>query len=142
REVAGSRRTLYLVGGIMLLLVVGPGILLLASYLLALGIGMVLVYFAAAALAVTEVVLFFWLVLRVIQRLRGRGWPSELPELRFDPATDRLSGENARRNPGRTASTAAALMIGLALVTFIAVLANGMKQSNRGAVERQVKAEY
>src|SRR5439155_12299285 len=33
-------------------------------------------------------------------------------------------------------------MIGLALVTFIAVLANGMKQSNRGAVERQVKAEY
>ncbi|HMI98302.1 MAG TPA: FtsX-like permease family protein [Gaiellaceae bacterium] len=142
REVAGSRRTLYLVGGIMLLLVIGPGILLLASYLLALGIGMVFVYFAAAALAVTEVVLFFWLVLRVIQRLRGRGWPSELPELRFDPATDRLSGENARRNPGRTASTAAALMIGLALVTFIAVLANGMKQSNRGAVERQVKAQY
>jgi putative ABC transport system permease protein len=33
-------------------------------------------------------------------------------------------------------------MIGLALVTFVAVLANGMKESNRGAIERQVKAEY
>ena len=46
------------------------------------------------------------------------------------------------RNPGRTASTAAALMIGLALVTFVAVLANGMKASNRGAIEDQVKADY
>jgi putative ABC transport system permease protein len=33
-------------------------------------------------------------------------------------------------------------MIGLALVTFIAVLANGMKQSNRRAIERQVKSTY
>jgi putative ABC transport system permease protein len=33
-------------------------------------------------------------------------------------------------------------MIGLALVTFIAVLANGMKQSNRRAIERQVKSSY
>jgi putative ABC transport system permease protein len=33
-------------------------------------------------------------------------------------------------------------MIGLALVTFIAVLANGMKESNRRAIERQVKSSY
>jgi putative ABC transport system permease protein len=33
-------------------------------------------------------------------------------------------------------------MIGVALVTFVAVLANGMKQSNRGAIEKQVKADY
>ena len=44
--------------------------------------------------------------------------------------------------PGRTAATAAALMIGIALVTFVAVLANGMKASNRGAIEDQVKADY
>ena len=37
-----------------------------------------------------------------------------------------------RPHPGRTAATAAALMIGIALVTFVAVLATGMKQSNRG----------
>ena len=51
--------------------------------------------------------------------MRGGGFASDLPEVRSDPATDRLSGENARRSPGRTAATAAALMIGLALVTFI-----------------------
>ncbi len=33
-------------------------------------------------------------------------------------------------------------MIGLALVTFISVLANGMKGSNRDAIEKQVEAPY
>jgi putative ABC transport system permease protein len=95
-----------------------------------------------AAVAVLEVVLVIWLLRTVFNRLRGRGFRSDLPSIRLDPATDRLSAENSRRNPGRTAATAAALMIGLALVTFIAVLSNGMKQSNRRAIERQVKSDY
>ncbi|MEO8290768.1 MAG: ABC transporter permease [Gaiellaceae bacterium] len=66
------------------------------------------------------------------------GWPAE----RIGGAAGRLAKGNSMRNPGRTASTAAALMIGVALVTFIAVLANGMKASNRGAIEDQVKADY
>jgi putative ABC transport system permease protein len=66
------------------------------------------------------------------------GWPAQ----RVGGAAGRLAKENSMRNPGRTASTAAALMIGVALVTFIAVLANGMKASNRGAIEDQVKADY
>ena len=33
-------------------------------------------------------------------------------------------------------------MIGIALVSFVAVLANGMKASNRGAIEDQVSADY
>ena len=33
-------------------------------------------------------------------------------------------------------------MIGIALVTFVAVLANGMKASNRAAIEEQVAADY
>ena len=53
-----------------------------------------------------------------------------------------LARRNTLRNPGRTAATAAALMIGLALVTFVAVLSNGMKASNRGAIEDQIKADY
>lgn len=53
-----------------------------------------------------------------------------------------LARRNTLRNPGRTASTAAALMIGLALVTFVAVLSNGMKASNRGAIEDQIKADF
>ena len=43
--------------------------------------------------------------------------------------TGRLARENAQRNPSRTAVTAAALMIGLALVTFVTVFAAGLKSS-------------
>ena len=53
-----------------------------------------------------------------------------------------LARRNTLRNPGRTAATAAALMIGLALVTFVAVLSNGMKASNRGAIEDQIRADF
>jgi len=69
-------------------------------------------------------------------------WPMEFPNLRIDAEMTRVARENSRRNPGRTAATAAALMIGLALVTFVGTLASGMKASNRGAIEDQVKAEY
>jgi len=53
------------------------------------------------------------------------GWPLE--QLRR--LTGRLARENAQRNPGRTAVTAAALMIGLALVAFVLVFAAGLKSS-------------
>jgi putative ABC transport system permease protein len=43
--------------------------------------------------------------------------------------TGRLARENAIRQPGRTMVTAAALTVGLALVTFVAVLADGTKAS-------------
>ena len=45
-----------------------------------------------------------------------------------------LARDNARRNPQRTASTASALMIGLALVTLVSVLAAGITTTFRGAV--------
>ena len=47
------------------------------------------------------------------------------PLERFRGVSGRLARENAVRNPGRTASTAAALMIGLALVSFVAIFAAG-----------------
>jgi putative ABC transport system permease protein len=53
-----------------------------------------------------------------------------------------LARRNTLRNPGRTAATAAALMIGLALVTFVAVLSSSMKASNRGAIEEQIAADF
>ena len=46
------------------------------------------------------------------------------------------------RNPGRTASTAAALMIGLALVTIVAVLAQGLKRSSRAPSAAEFHADY
>ena len=141
RGIPGLQRAGVLVGGLIMLLVVGPG-LLLAAALAMRSLSSAIGYGFVAAVLVTEVVLVIWVFVTVVRRLRRRGFASELPSVRLDPATDRLSGENTRRNPGRTAATAAALMIGLALVTFIAVLANGMKESNRRAIERQVKSTY
>jgi len=54
---------------------------------------------------------------------------------RFFGVSGKLARDNARRNPQRTGSTAAALMIGLALVTLVATLAAGIVQTFRGAVD-------
>jgi putative ABC transport system permease protein len=59
------------------------------------------------------------------------GWPLE----RLRRLLGRLARENAQRNPGRTAITAAALMIGLALVAFVTVFAAGLKSSIAEAVD-------
>jgi ABC-type antimicrobial peptide transport system permease subunit len=69
-------------------------------------------------------------------------WPAEFPGVVPDRVAARTGGQNARRNPSRTAATAAALMIGIALVSFIATLTNGMKASNREAIEEQIIADY
>jgi putative ABC transport system permease protein len=53
----------------------------------------------------------------------------------------RLARENAVRNPGRTASTAAALMIGLALVSFVAVFAAGLRGSIDDAIDQTFAAD-
>jgi len=66
------------------------------------------------------------------------GWPAT----RIGGAAGTLARDNARRNPQRTASTAAALMIGLALVTLVATLAAGITQTFRGAVNDIFVADY
>ena len=86
------------------------------------------------------IVLVMWLR-RALTRWRPE-WPAEFPTVVPDRVAARTGGENARRNPGRTAATAAALMIGIALVSFIATLTNGMKASNREAIEEQIAADY
>src|SRR5215208_1298121 len=65
-------------------------------------------------------------------------WPAQ----RVAGAAGRLARENTVRNPGRTAVTAAALMIFLALVTFVAVLGQGMRNSVTDGVDRVVRADY
>ncbi len=66
------------------------------------------------------------------------GWP--MARARFP--TGRLARANAMRNPDRTARTAAALMIGLALVTTALVVGESMKQSFADAVSGAVTADY
>jgi putative ABC transport system permease protein len=53
-----------------------------------------------------------------------------------------LARENAQRNPQRTGSTAAALMIGLALVTLVAMLAQGIRSSFFNAVDKLWATDY
>jgi putative ABC transport system permease protein len=66
------------------------------------------------------------------------GWPSR----RFGGSAGALASENAVRNPSRTASTAAALMIGLALVSFVAVLGKGVHDSMNSAIRSQVVSPW
>jgi putative ABC transport system permease protein len=53
-----------------------------------------------------------------------------------------MSRDNARRNPRRTAATASALMIGLALVAMVSVLAESMKVSVDRAFDRGFGADF
>jgi putative ABC transport system permease protein len=54
----------------------------------------------------------------------------------------RLGRGNATRNPRRTAQTAAALMIGLSLVSTIAVLGASLSTSAKNSVDSAVSADY
>ena len=65
-----------------------------------------------------------------------------LPAAKLGGSAGRLARENSVRNPGRTASTAAALMIGLALVTVVATLGAGLRSSTEDSVKKQVNADY
>ena len=53
-----------------------------------------------------------------------------------------LAQQNAMRNPRRTASTAAALMIGLALVSLIAIFGASAKDSFAAAIDEQTRADF
>ena len=56
--------------------------------------------------------------------------------------TGTYARQNARRNPKRTAATASALMIGVALVGFITIFAASTKDSIAAAVDSSFKADY
>jgi putative ABC transport system permease protein len=96
--------------------------------LLWMGIGIVLVFIGVA--------LFSSRLVRPLAAVIG--WPGA----QGGGSPGRLARDNARRNPQRTASTAAALMIGLALVTVVAMLAQGIRVNFRDAVEQIFITDY
>ena len=73
-------------------------------------------------------------VLRWVTGLVGR------PSARVGGSAGRLARTNAMRHPGRTAATASALLIGVALVTAVTVVANGLQDVSAGSLERRVQA--
>jgi putative ABC transport system permease protein len=64
------------------------------------------------------------------------------PAERFGGAAGRLARENAVRKPSRTAATAAALMIGLTLVTFVATFGRGLIASDEKAIRDQLATSH
>jgi putative ABC transport system permease protein len=65
------------------------------------------------------------------------GWPLE----KLRGLTGRLARENTVRKPGRTAVTAGALMIGLAVVVFVTTFAAGISASVGNAIDRNFQAD-
>jgi putative ABC transport system permease protein len=66
------------------------------------------------------------------------GWPIR----RMKGITGLLAEENAKRNPKRTSATAAALMIGVALVALITVFGASANASVGQAIDKSMKADY
>ena len=90
---------------------------------------------AGAVAVLLGVSLFSPRLVRPLASLAGR--PLEL----IRKLTGRLARENTQRNPARTAVTAAALMIGLAVVAFVTVFAAGIKSSIATAVDESFQGE-
>lgn len=96
--------------------------------LLSMGVGTLLIFFGVALLSA-----------RIARPL---AWALGAPASRFGGAAGALARDNSRRNPQRTASTASALMIGLALITLIAVMASGITTSFRSAADGLLPGGY
>jgi putative ABC transport system permease protein len=114
-------------GGLAVLLVAlfaSPGSASSTAALL--GLGVVLMMFGTALLAPVLVAPLSSLVGRPLQRIQG--------------LTGRLARENAVRQPQRTAVTASALMIGLAIVVFVTIFAAGLKATVDKGIDDQVLA--
>ncbi|TCM39555.1 ABC transporter permease [Kribbella sp. VKM Ac-2568] len=69
-------------------------------------------------------------------------WPADFPGVLSDRPAVQIGGQNSRRDPQRTASTAAALMIGLALVTLVATLGAGIIRPFEDAVDKIFSGDY
>jgi putative ABC transport system permease protein len=121
---------LLTIGGAVALMLLGlfVGGISTTDRLLAIGLGAALIFIGVAMLAKTLVPPLAMVL----------GWPAT----RIGGASGALARGNAMRNPQRTASTAAALMIGLALVTLVSVLASGLKTSFEGAVNELFTGQY
>jgi putative ABC transport system permease protein len=61
---------------------------------------------------------------------------------RFWGTPGRLARENALRNPRRTAATASALMIGIALTTTMSIMAASITSSANAAIDKSVGADF
>lgn len=132
-----SRFARFRTAGSLGLTALGFAALLYGLFGRGLGTTQVLLWMGIGALLIFVGVALF--SARLVRPLAAAlGWPAT----RIGGAAGRLARDNARRNPQRTASTAAALMIGLALVTLVATLAAGITSTFRGSVDALFVGDY
>jgi putative ABC transport system permease protein len=117
---------LLLVGGVAILCIGLFGSVSNAGVLTGLGAGLLVIGVTVLAPIIAPP------VLRVITTPFGRLWGT----------SGRLARDNAIRNPRRTAATASALMVGLALVVGITVIASSGEKSFSSALRGDLKASY
>ncbi len=131
---AGSRRStiiggvLAVLGGALTGIALFGGIETTSTLLILLGVG--------AALFLVGITLLSSLVAAPISRALG----APLAAIYKRPGF--LAKENAARNPKRTATTAAALMIGLSLVSMAFVIGQTLKSDLNTLLETTVQADY
>jgi putative ABC transport system permease protein len=125
-----SRFARFRLPAAVLLTVLGFGGLIAGLFVPDLGTGQILLFMLGGALLV-----FFGIALLSVRLVGPFAWTLGWPATKIGGAAGALARDNSRRNPQRTASTASALMIGLALVTLVSLLAAGIVSSFRGAVK-------
>jgi len=96
--------------------------------LLAVGVGMGVVFIGVAVLGPMIAAPLSGALGAPIQRLKG--------------ITGEIARENATRNPKRTSATAAALMVGVALVALITIFGASARASVNAAIDDSMKVDY
>jgi putative ABC transport system permease protein len=135
-QVTGSRRRTAINAALAVLLgAIGLVALLAGLFGGAEGGDAAILMGGGAVAVILGVSLFSPRLVRPLASLAGR--PLELVRRLLG----RLARENTQRNPSRTAVTAAALMIGLAVVVFVTVFAAGIKSSIATAVDDSFQGE-
>jgi len=119
-------------------LVAGSAVTVAGAVLSGLGLGggPIALLGAGAALVFVGVAMLAPVISRPVVRVLGAAYP------RLFRTPGRLATKNALRNPRRTAATASALMIGLALVSAISVMSSSAKASVTRQVDTTFAADY
>jgi len=95
-----------------------------------------------ALLAAGALVVFIAVALAARWAIPALATAIEKPLEPLTGATGELARSNIVRNPGRTATTATALTVGVALIAFVTIVAQGLRDSTANSIRDQISADY
>ena len=136
RDVAIDRSHLSLARAVSGIAITAGGVLAAAAGIAADGEGALRLLALGAVITVLGVFVLGPVLARPVLRVLGR------PARAVSGSVGRLAQENARRNPKRTSGTAAALMVGVALVGFITIIASSTTAAVVDQVDNSFRADY